>query len=151
VPAREGRGVYAGWSLVVVLEDPGIGSYNQAMVLDDTGAVFRSRTGMSFPVSGLLPAAVPSHVDVVAWEGDADLRGDRVAVDGRAVAPSGGHGEEDNAFASSARGAVGDPFTFGTDVVRFDPVLGRETDIRILTEQDAVLVGVVALTAPMRT
>ncbi|MFJ9556084.1 sigma-70 family RNA polymerase sigma factor [Nocardiopsis sp. NPDC101807] len=151
VPAREGRGVYAGWSLVVVLEDPGIGSYNQAMVLDDTGAVFRSRTGMSFPVSGLLPAAVPSRVDVVAWEGDADLRGDRVTVDGRAVAPSGGHGEEDNAFASSARGAVGDPFTFGTDVVRFDPVLGRETDIRILTEQDAVLVGVVALTAPMRT
>ncbi|WP_344098153.1 sigma-70 family RNA polymerase sigma factor [Nocardiopsis tropica] len=151
VPAREGRGVYAGWSLVVVLEDPGIGSYNQAMVLDDTGAVFRSRTGMSFPVSGLLPAAVPSHVDVVAWEGDADLRGDRVTVDGRAVAPSGGYGEEDNAFASSARGAVGDPFTFGTDVVRFDPVLGRETDIRILTEQDAVLVGVVALTAPMRT
>lgn len=151
VPAREGRGVYAGWSLVVVLEDPGIGSYNQAMVLDDTGAVFRDDTGMSFPVSGLLPAAVPSHVDVVAWEGDADLRGDRVTVDGQVVAPSSGYGEADNAFAGSARGAVGDPLTFGTDVVRFDAVLGRETDIRILTEQDAVLVGVVAVTAPMRT
>src|SRR5699024_6140840 len=62
-----------------------------------------------------------------------------------------GHGTADDAFVSSARGAVGDPFTFGTDVVGFDAVLGRETDVRIRTEQDALLVGVLSLVAPMRT
>ncbi|MGW9346589.1 RNA polymerase sigma factor, sigma-70 family [Nocardiopsis flavescens] len=151
IPALEGRALYAGWSLVVVVEDPAIGSYNQAMVLDETGAVFHDSTGLRFPVSGLLPASVAAQVDVVAWEGDADLGGDRVTVDGAVAAPVAGYGTADNVFVGSARGAVGDPMAFGTDVVRFAPVLGRETDIRILSEQDAVLAGVVALVAPMRT
>lgn len=151
VPALEGRALYAGWSLVVVLEDPSIGSYNQAMVLDETGAVFHDASGLSFPVSGLLPASVPAQVDVIAWEGDADLGGDRVTVGGAAAAPVGGHGTAGNVFVGSARGASGDPMAFGTDVVRFAPTLGRETDIRILSEQDAVLAGVVAVVAPMRT
>ncbi|MFL1380717.1 sigma-70 family RNA polymerase sigma factor [Nocardiopsis protaetiae] len=151
VPAMQGRALYAGWSLVVVLEDPSIGSYNQAMVLDETGAVFHDASGLRFPVSGLLPASVPAQVDVIAWEGDADLGGDRVTVDGAVAAPVGGHGTADNAFTGSARGAVGEPLAFGTDIVRFAPVVGRETDIRIQSEQDAVLAGVVALVAPMRT
>ncbi|PDP87182.1 RNA polymerase subunit sigma-24 [Glycomyces fuscus] len=150
-PAREGRGRYAGWSLVVVLEDPRVDTRNQAMVLDDARVSFHGGGGASFTVSGLLPAAVPARVDVVAWEGDPDLGGDRVTVDGTAVAPVGGHGRADNAFTGSARGAVGDPLAFGTDVVRFDSVLGRETAIRIPAEQDAVMVGAVVLTAPMRS
>lgn len=149
-PARRGFGLHAGWSLVVVLEDPQVDTWNQAMVLDDTRTVFRGEGGGPFTVSGLLPAAVPARIDVVAWEGDAGLRGDRVTVDGTAVGPVDGHGRADNAFTGSARGAEGDPLAFGTDVVRFDSVLGRETDIRILSERDAVMVGVVALTAPMR-
>ncbi|WP_017571039.1 hypothetical protein, partial [Nocardiopsis halotolerans] len=148
-PAREGPGLYAGWSLVVVLEDPGVDTRNQAMVLDDTRVVFGGDGEATFEVSGLLPAAVPAQIDVVAWEGDPDLGGDRVTVDGTPVVPVGGHRRADNAFTGSARGAVGDPLTFGTDVVRFDSVLGRETDIRIHAEQDAVMVGAVALTAPM--
>ncbi|WP_116244575.1 sigma-70 family RNA polymerase sigma factor [Nocardiopsis sp. FIRDI 009] len=150
VPAVEGRGVYAGWSLVVVLEDPGVRSYDQAMVLDHTDVVFQGGES-GFPVSGLLPAAVSSTVDVVAWEGDAGLAGDSVAVDGTVLAPRGGRAGADNAFVSSARGSVGDPAVFGTDVVRFDAVLGRESDIRIRSHQDAVLVGAIVLTAPMRT
>ncbi|WP_026338258.1 sigma-70 family RNA polymerase sigma factor [Nocardiopsis sp. CNS-639] len=150
-PVREGRGHYAGWSLVVVLEDPRVGTRNQVMVLDDTRVSFHGGGGGPFAVSGLLPAAVPARIDVVAWEGDPDLGGDRVTVDGAAAEPVGGHGRADNAFTGSARGAVGDPLAFGTDVVRFDSVLGRETDIRILTEQDAVMVGAVVLTAPMRS
>ncbi|NKY99677.1 sigma-70 family RNA polymerase sigma factor [Nocardiopsis alborubida] len=150
-PVREGRGHYAGWSLVVVLEDPRVGTRNQVMVLDDSRVSFHGGGDGPFAVSGLLPAAVPARIDVVAWEGDPDLGGDRVSVDGTAVAPVGGHGRVDNAFTGSARGAVGDPLAFGTDVVRFDSVLGRETDIRILTEQDAVMVGAVVLTAPMRS
>ncbi|WP_026127713.1 sigma-70 family RNA polymerase sigma factor [Nocardiopsis lucentensis] len=150
VPSVEGRGVYAGWSLVVVMEDPEVRSYNQAMVLDHADVVFRGG-GAGFPVSGLLPAAVSSTVDVVAWEGDAGLAGDSVTVDGTVLAPHGGRAGADNAFVSSARGAVGDPAAFGTDVVRFDAVLGRESDIRIHSQQDALVVGVIALTAPMRT
>ena len=151
VPAREGRAAYAGWSLVVVMEDPGIGSYNQAMVLDETGAVFQDPVGLGFPVSGLLPASVPAVVDVIAWEGDDELHGDQVTLDGRVLVPQGGHATGDNAFVGSARGAVGDPMAFGTDVLRTEPVLGRESELRIASDRDAVLVGVVAVTAPMRT
>ncbi|WP_304452830.1 sigma-70 family RNA polymerase sigma factor [Nocardiopsis sp. YSL2] len=151
VPAREGRAVYAGWSLVVVMEDPEVGSYQQAMVLDETGAVFQDPDGLGFPVSGLLPASVPAVVDVVAWEGDDELHGDRVTVDGRVLVPQDGYATGDNAFVGSARGAVGDPMAFGTDVLRTAPVLGRESELRVASEGDAVLIGVVAVTAPMRT
>lgn len=150
-PYLEGSGVYAGWSLVVVLEDPSVEEYSQAMVLDDTVTVFEGASEAHFPVSGLLPSSVQANMDVVAWEGDAELGGDQVTVDGEPVAPAGGHhGTADNAFVSSSRGAVGDPFTFGTDVARFAPVVGRNTDIRIRSDQDAVVAGVVALDSPMR-
>lgn len=150
-PYLEGSGVHAGWSLVVVLEDPSVEEYSQAMVLDDTVTVFEGASEAHFPVSGLLPSSVRANMDVVAWEGDAELGGDQVTVDGDPVAPVGGHhGTADNAFVSSSRGAVGDPFTFGTDVARFAPVVGRDTDIRIRSDQDAVVAGVVALDAPMR-
>ncbi|GAB2480717.1 sigma-70 family RNA polymerase sigma factor [Nocardiopsis aegyptia] len=150
-PAREGRAVYAGWSLVVVMEDPEVGSYNQAMVLDETGAVFQDPAGLGFPVSGLLPASVPAVVDVIAWEGDDELHGDMVTVDGRVLVPQGGYRTGDNAFVGSARGAVGDPMSFGTDVLRTGPVLGRESELRVVSDGDAVLVGVAVVTAPMRT
>lgn len=150
-PYLEGSGVYAGWSLVVVLEDPSVDVHTQTMVLDDTVTVFEGASEAHFPVSGLLPSSVQGDLDVVAWEGDAELGGDQVTVDGDPVAPVGGHhGTADNAFVSSSRGAVGDPFTFGTDVARFAPVVGRDTDIRIRSDQDAVVAGAVALDAPMR-
>lgn len=151
VPYLEGTGVHAGWSLVVVLEDPTVDVHSQTMVMDDTVAVFQGTSEAHFPVSGLLPGSVPGRLNVVAWEGDADLDGDQVTVGGTPLAPTDGHhGSAQNAFVSSSRGAVGDPFTFGTDVVRFDPVVGRDTDIRIRSDQDAVLVGAIALDAPMR-
>ncbi|WP_304455931.1 hypothetical protein [Nocardiopsis sp. YSL2] len=60
-------------------------------------------------------------VDVVAWEGDDELHGDRVTVDGRVLVPQDGYATGDNAFVGSARGAVGDPMAFGTDVLRTAP------------------------------
>ncbi|RKS06927.1 RNA polymerase sigma factor (sigma-70 family) [Nocardiopsis sp. Huas11] len=151
VPAREGRAVYAGWNLLVVMEDPEVGSYNQTMVLDAAGAVFQDPAGLGFPVSGLLPSSVPAVVDVTAWEGDDELYGDQLTVDGRVLIPRGEYATGDNAFVGSARGAVGDPMAFGTDVLRTEPVLGRESELRVVSDGDAVLVGVVAVTAPMRT
>jgi hypothetical protein len=121
------------------------------MVLDGARVCFHDGGGAPFTVSGPLPAAVPTRVDAVAWEGGPDLGGGRVTVDGTADAPVGGHGRADRALTGSARGAVGDPLASGTDVVRFDSVLGRETDIRIPAEQDAVTVGTVVLTVPMRS
>ncbi|MBE3001755.1 sigma-70 family RNA polymerase sigma factor [Nocardiopsis sp. HNM0947] len=151
VPHLEGTGVHAGWSLVVVLEDPTVDVHSQTMVMDDTVTVFQGASDAHFPVSGLLPGSVPGDLNAVAWEGDADLGGDQVTAGGTPLAPTDGHhGSAQNAFVSSSRGAVGDPFTFGTDVVRFDPVVGRDTDIRIRSDQDAVLVGAIALDAPMR-
>ncbi|WP_269769165.1 hypothetical protein [Nocardiopsis gilva] len=150
VPTKTGTSTYAGWSMVVVLEDPAE-TYNQAMVLDASQTVFHDDQGMRFPLAGLLPAAVPATVDVVAWEGDADLPGDQVLLDGTALTPQGGDADPNNAFASSARGAVGPPLAFGTDVVRFNPVLPRDPEVRLVTRQDAYLAGAVAVTAPMRT
>ena len=151
VPATEGRGAYAGWSLMVILEDPSVEGHRQAMVLDETSAVFQDEVGARFPVSGLLPASVPARFDVVAWEGDAELGGDRVLLDGVPLDPHEGGGDAGNVFVSSARGSDGDPMTFGTDVVRFDAQLGRESEIRISSGQDALLMGAIVLTAPMRT
>lgn len=151
VPATDGRGTYAGWSLMVILEDPSVEGHRQAMVLDETSAVFQDEVGARFPVSGLLPASVPATFDVVAWEGDAELGGDRVLLDGVPLDPREGGGDAGNVFVSSARGANGDPMTFGTDVVRFDARLGRESEIRISSGQDALLAGAIVLTAPMRT
>ncbi|MBB6174631.1 RNA polymerase sigma factor (sigma-70 family) [Nocardiopsis mwathae] len=150
VPTKTGMGTYAGWSMVVVLEDPAA-PYNQAMVLETTDSVFHDEEGLRFPLAGLLPAAVPATVDVVAWEGDADLVGDRVLLNGAALTPEGGDRDPDNAFSSSARGAVGPPLTFGTDVVRFTPTLPRDPQVRLVTQGDAFVAGVVAVTAPMRT
>lgn len=151
VPATEGRGTYAGWSLVVVVEDPSVEGHQQAMVLDETSAVFQDEVGARFPVSGLLPASVQATFDVVAWEGDAELGGDRVLLDDVPLEPREGGGDAGNVFVSSARGSAGDPMTFGTDVVRFDARLGRESEIRIPSGQDALLLGAIVLTAPMRT
>jgi hypothetical protein len=150
IPAATGAGAYAGWSLVVVVEDPAAG-YHQAMVLDTAAAVFDDPGGVRLPLAGLLPAAVPATVDTVAWEGDADLTGDRVLLNGAPLTPGAGERDPANAFAGSARGAQGDPMAFGTDVVRFSVVLPPEPELRLVSGPDAYLAGVVAVTAPMRT
>ncbi|MFC3998084.1 sigma-70 family RNA polymerase sigma factor [Nocardiopsis sediminis] len=150
IPAETGVGTYAGWSLVTVVEDPGA-TYSQAMVLDTAETVFQDPQGLRLPLAGLLPASVPATVDAVAWEGDADLSGDRVELNGDPLTPEDGDRDPDNAFTGSARGAVGPPMAFGTDVVRFSAVLPRDPELRLTSRGDAYLAGVVAVTAPMRT
>ncbi|GLU49750.1 sigma-70 family RNA polymerase sigma factor [Nocardiopsis ansamitocini] len=148
VPTRTGYAAYAGWSLVVVVEDPSA-TVNQAMVLDGTSLVFQGET-MEFPLSGLLPAGAQADIDVVAFEGDAGIAGDQVLLNGAALTPQGGDRDPANAFASSSTGAVGPPLTFGTDVVRFSAPLPRSPVLRLVSRGDAYLAGAVAVTAAIR-
>ncbi|PRX98176.1 sigma-70 family RNA polymerase sigma factor [Allonocardiopsis opalescens] len=147
VPGGTGVGHYAGWTLVVVAEDADA-PFSQAMVLDTARSVFRDPDGFALPVAGLILAAAPADISVVAWEGDADLAGDRVLLGDRALRASGS--DPANAFDSSAAGAVGPPMTFGVDVAEFAAPLPDDPRIRLATEGDAIMAGVVTVTAPMR-
>ncbi|PSK96315.1 RNA polymerase sigma factor (sigma-70 family) [Murinocardiopsis flavida] len=149
-PTETGVSAYAGWSLVVVLEDPAE-AYNQAMVLDGTGSVFQDESGLRFPLAGLTPRAVPATVDVAAWEGDAGLEGDRVLLNDAPLTPQGARRTAGNAFASASRGAVGDTLTFGNDVARFSSRLPDRPELNLVSTGDAYLAGVVAVTSSMRT
>jgi RNA polymerase sigma factor (sigma-70 family) len=153
VPTRPGTSHYAGWSLVVVVDDPKA-PYQQAMVLAGARALGPDAAQrVDVPVNGLLATAEPARIGVVAWEGDADLKGDQVQLDGRALTPAAGGGTRtaDNAMDSSAAGAVGPALTFGVDVGYFTATLDSGKTLSLTSRQDAYLAGVVTVTAPMRS
>ncbi|GAA3236848.1 sigma-70 family RNA polymerase sigma factor [Actinocorallia longicatena] len=150
VPTRTGVAKYAGWSLVVVVSDPAA-PLSRTMILDGPKAL--GPTGadrVDVPVDGLLPAAIPARIGVVAWEGDAQLGEDRVLLsgDGRTAATSLGGA---NAFVSSAAGAVGPRMTYGVDVVSYTARLRGKPLLSLTTKTDAYVAGVVTVTAPLRS
>lgn len=151
VPAVAGPSHYAGWSLVVAVKDPAA-PLQQVMVLDGPRALGPDGADRTdIPLSGFLPAARPAHIGTIGWEGDAGLTGDRVLLDGHPLTPDTGTRSADNVFDSSSLGAVGPPLTFGTDVDDFTAVLGRHSTLSVETKQDALLLGVVTVAAPMRS
>ncbi|MFC5180551.1 sigma-70 family RNA polymerase sigma factor [Actinomadura harenae] len=151
VPTVTGASHYAGWSLVVAVKDPAA-PLQQIVVLDGPRALSSGGDrSTDIPLSGLDPAARPAHIGVVGWEGDAGLKGDRVLLDGRPLTPNTGTRAADNVFDSSSLGAVGPQLTFGTDVDDFTAVLGRRSKLSVETKDDAVLLGVVTVSAPMRS
>jgi hypothetical protein len=121
---RAGISRHAGWSLVVVAADPHQ-PYGQAAVLDTatvvsgakgtgakgTGAKGAAGKGAGGPgpggtsldvvLGGLSASAAPARLDLVTWDGDADLKGDMVTLGGRALRPDGGDRDPHNAFDSS--------------------------------------------------
>lgn len=144
VPTRLGPTRYAGWSLVVVAEDQSA-PLSRAMVLD--GARALGPTGdpsIRLPIDGLLPAAIPARIGVVAWEGDTQLSGDKVLLNGAALSGQ-------NAFTSSSEGAVGPSMTFGVDVVSYEAKLKDKPVLELTTNSDAYVAGVVTVTAPLRS
>ncbi|MFC6884719.1 MULTISPECIES: sigma-70 family RNA polymerase sigma factor [Actinomadura] len=150
VPTREGVARYAGWSLVTVVRDPAA-PHQQAMVLDGVRALGApSAARLDVPVNGLVASARPARIGVVTWEGDAGLPGDRVLLDGRALAPATGGRSPDNVSDGSASGAIGRRQPFGVDVDHFMTVLDSGRTLSLVTGQDALLAGVVTVTAPMR-
>jgi hypothetical protein len=150
VPTRGGPGGYAGWSLVVVVRDPAA-PLQQVMVLDGSHAQQPEAPAWGIPVDGLLAAGAPARIGLVGWEGDADLTGDRMSLDGKPLRPLGGERDSGNVMDSSAAGAVGPRLTFGVDVDEFSARLGARQTLRLSTSEDAYLVGVVTVTAPMRS
>ena len=152
VPTATGATHYAGWSLVVVTDDPSA-PYAQAAVLDSTPdrVLSPANPRLDLALSGLLPAAVPARIGVLAWEGDAGLAGDRVKLGGRALRPAEGDRDAGNVMDGSAHGAAGPSLTFGVDVKTFTTRLPAHPALTFTTHQDAYLLGVITLTSPMRT
>ncbi|WP_258571994.1 sigma-70 family RNA polymerase sigma factor [Actinomadura parmotrematis] len=151
VPTVAGAAHYAGWALVAVVEDPA-GPYRQAMVLDDARALGPDGPRrLEVSLNGLVAGAGTARIGLVAWEGDAGLAGDRLAVGGAALTPQSGDQLNDNILDSSAAGAIDANLTFGIDVDYFAVALGRRPAVTLSTGQDAFLTGVVTVTAPMRS
>ncbi|POM26566.1 RNA polymerase sigma factor [Actinomadura rubteroloni] len=150
-PAESGFGRYAGWALVVVVRDAQA-PFQQAMVLDRTTALGpQSAAKLDVRPNGLLAAARPATIGLVAWEGDADLPGDALSLAGRPLTPLTGDRSPNNVLDGSTPGALGTKLTFGLDVDRFSASLNDRPVLTLSTGRDAVLVGVVTVTAPTRT
>ncbi|WP_327088262.1 hypothetical protein OIE66_39050 [Nonomuraea sp. NBC_01738] len=150
-PMRQGISQHAGWSLVVIATDPAQ-PYSQAVVLDTAtrvGGEDDEAARVDVPLGGLVPAAAPARLDLVTWEGDADLRGDRVSLGGEALVPAGGDRSAGNPFDSSANGASG--LTFGVDVDTFSAELGDRPRLSLSTRKDVVLFGVAAVSVRARS
>ncbi|MGN6533542.1 MAG: T9SS type A sorting domain-containing protein [Ginsengibacter sp.] len=88
VGALSGGGNHGGWSIVVVYENPDV-TYNSVRVYDGFQEVYNggnattttvTLTGLDVP-SGTL-AAADAKMGVVAWEGDANLTGDFLKING---------------------------------------------------------------------
>ncbi|WP_156056188.1 zf-HC2 domain-containing protein [Streptosporangium roseum] len=137
---RPGVSRHAGWSLVVIAADSRQ-PYSQAVVVDAATVVDREHGPARIPLDGLTPTAAPVRVDLVTWEGDAGVTGDRVTLGGRPLRPEAGDRDAGNAFDGSATGAEGTGLTFGTDVDGFRATLGRNPVLKVSTGRDVLLFG----------
>jgi hypothetical protein len=150
-PLRPGVSAHAGWALVVVVADRRL-PYGRVAVLDRATVVGGGHDTMDIPLDGLRQASPPgrstppARLDMVAWDGDADLTGDAVLLDGRALRPEGGDRDPGNAFDGSATGALGGGDTFGTEVDTFRPRLRPQSLLLVSTQEDVLLFGVAAIT-----
>ncbi|SDL10473.1 sigma factor [Nonomuraea jiangxiensis] len=147
-PLREGVSHHAGWSLVLIVTDPAE-PYSQAVVLDSAAVVGGESRRVRMPLGGLSPAASPARLKLVTWEGDADLKGDRVSLGSGSLTPAGGDRDAANVFDGSSSGVAG--MTFGTDVDTVRAELGADPGLTIATDQDVVLFGVAALSVRARS
>ncbi|WP_188188737.1 sigma-70 family RNA polymerase sigma factor [Nonomuraea sp. SYSU D8015] len=147
-PLREGVARHAGWSLVLIVTDPAE-PYSQAVVLDAATVIGGASRRVRIPIGGLTPAAVPARVELVTWEGDADLAGDKVSLGSGALTPAGGDRDRANVFDGSS--GSGAEMTFGADVDTVGAELGVDPGLTIATDKDVVLFGVAALSVRARS
>jgi hypothetical protein len=135
-----GFDVYAGWALVVVYEHADL-SAGRVTVLDGFEQV--SATPVSLAITGLTDSRVT--LDPVAWEGDAEIVGDRWALDGQPLARVGG--DSSNSMCSSAAGYVF-ANTFGVDAGTFQAASLQDARglITVAPTQDSYTIGALAVT-----
>ncbi|MEO3786097.1 zf-HC2 domain-containing protein [Actinocorallia sp. B10E7] len=141
VPALTGPGAYAGWSLVVVSDDPRAepgrtAVLDGARLLGDGGA-----TRLRVPLGGLPPGG-PARIGLLAWEGDAARAGDRVLLDGSPLSSP-------NAF-TGALTEGGRNLSFGMDLLSYRAELADPSVLEVVSTADTAMVGVVTITAPSR-
>ncbi|TMS00036.1 sigma-70 family RNA polymerase sigma factor [Nonomuraea basaltis] len=147
-PLEEGVARHAGWSLVLIVSDPAE-PYSQAVVLDTATVVGGADRRVRIPIGGLTPAAAPARVELVTWEGDADLEGDKVSLGTGALTPVGGGRHRANVFDGSSSGVA--EMTFGADIDTVGAELGADPGLTIATDKDVVLFGVAALSVRARS
>lgn len=143
-PPMTGPG-HAGWSLVVVATDPAA-PYGNALVLDEARVVGSDSPVLKVPLGGLRPAGAPARVELVTWEGDAHLGGDRVSLGAGPVTPEGGGRDAGNVFDGSANGTSA--MTFGVDVDTLSDTLSARPRLVIAGKRDVVMFGAVAVSVP---
>ncbi|NUP76704.1 MAG: hypothetical protein HOV96_04030 [Nonomuraea sp.] len=147
-PMEEGASSHAGWSLVVIVTGPRQ-PYSQAVVLDTATVIGGAARKVRLPLGGLSPAAAPARAELVTWEGDADLQGDKVSLGTGALVPEGGDRERANVIDGSSGGVA--EMTFGVDVDTVGAELGADPGLTIVTDKDVVLFGVAALSVRARS
>lgn len=139
---------YAGWALVVVYSG-GTGD----VTVYDGGAWVASNSSVPFAFRGL--AQQPVRLGVVAWEGDQGTSGDRLSLNGTALAPlrwnpstgATSLGAADNAFDSTAVGST-DVNSLGVDVKGFAPatLTAGVNTVVASTSGDQYLIGALTVT-----
>lgn len=140
--AREGVGAYAGWSLVVVAEDPGAAPARTAVLDGALPVGVDAATRLRVPLSGLPRGGPAARIGLLAWEGDAGRAGDRVLLDGRPLSSP-------NAFTGSVP-EHGRALAFGMDLVSYEARLADPSVLEVDSTADALVVGVITITAPSR-
>ncbi|MGL4340659.1 MAG: hypothetical protein ACRCSP_09620, partial [Rhodoglobus sp.] len=141
-PLVTGIDTYAGWSLVVVLEDP---SLTPARVALFAGlARVDGSAAAAFEVA-VVPGA-SATLGVLSWEGDGSRFGDALLVNDVPATPATGLGNPDNAFDSTVDGGVY-ANSFGVDTKFFHPVEMTAPRARLTatTGGDVYLIGAVTV------
>jgi hypothetical protein len=147
-PMAEGISRHAGWSLVVISTDPAQ-PYSHAVVLDTATMVGGAHDLVRIPLGGLGTPGAPARAELVTWEGDADLAGDKVSLGAGPLVPASGGRDAGNVFDSSSNGA--EDLTFGVDVDTFHGPLGAVPALGIASGKDAVLFGIAAVSVRARS
>jgi len=139
-----GTSKYAGWSLVVVYDDP-TAPQDQVTVFDGLAAVANDGQPQSFVLAPR--ASGKARIGTVAWEGDLGISGDAISLDGTDLVPQGGTQDPANVTDSSAAGAIGPTNTFGTDVDSFWADMASDSNpvVSARTTGDAYFLGVLTV------
>ncbi len=139
-----GNNKYAGWSLVVVYDDP-TAPVDQVTVFDGFAQVVKGGQPQSFTV--VPRASGQARIGTVAWEGDLGIPGDAISLDGTDLVPQGGTQDSTNVMDSSAAGALGPSNTFGTDVDSFGTTVATTGNpvVTARTTGDTYFLGVLTV------